>query len=266
MIDAGTSPTHVASGYLVFFRDGSLLAAPFGRDRLETSGPATKVVEKVGVTASGAPMLAVAGSGSLAYLSETSASHFVWVSRDGREETLSDTARQYVLPRLAPGGRRLVVSAGEDLWLQDTDRPALIKLTTQETTGNAYPVWTRDGRRVVFRTNAGLYVVDADGSGRSQRIEKTSGADFPNAISPDGQTLLVLRTTVDSGPDLYVLSLRGEPNPQPLVSTNAHEGGGQFSPDGKWLAYTSDEVGHFQVFLRPFPGGQRKWLVAESGK
>ena len=95
VIDAGTSPTHVASGYLVFFRDGSLLAAPFGRDRLEASGPATKVVEKVGVTASGAPMLAVAGSGSLAYLSETSASHLVWVSRDGHEESLSDTARQY---------------------------------------------------------------------------------------------------------------------------------------------------------------------------
>ena len=155
VIDAGTSPTHVASGYLVFFRDGSLLAAPFGRDRLEASGPATKVVEKVGVTASGAPMLAVARSGSLAYLSETSASHLVWVSRDGHEESLSDTARQYCLPRLAPGGRRLVVSAGEDLWLQDTDRPALIKLTTQETTGNAYPVWTRDGRRVVLGPTRG---------------------------------------------------------------------------------------------------------------
>jgi len=266
VIDAGTSPTHVTSGYLVFFRDGSLLAAPFDRERMETSGPATRVVEKVGVAASGAPMLAVAASGSLAYVSETSASHLVWVSRVGEEQPLSDAARQYVLPRLAPDGKRLVVSAGADLWLQDTDRPALIKLTTEETTGNAYPVWTRDGKRVVFRTNAGLYVVDADGSGRSERIAKTSGADYPNAITPDGETLLILRTTVDRGPDLYVMSLRGDPNPQPLVSTNAHEGGGQFSPDGKWLAYTSDEVGHFQVFLRPFPGGQRKWLVADSGK
>ena len=171
-----------------------------------------------------------------------------------------------ILPRLAPVGRRLVVSAGEDLWLQETDRPALIRLTTEATTGDVYPVWTPDARRVVFRTNAGLYVVEADGSGRSQRIPDTSGADYPNSITPDGETLLVLRTTVDKGPDLYVLSLRGDPNPRPLVSTKAHEGGGKFSPDGKWLAYTSDEVGQFQVFLRPFPEPERKWLVAQSGK
>jgi Tol biopolymer transport system component len=266
VIDAGTSPAHVAHGYLVFFRNGALLAAPFDRDRLQVSGSAAKVVEEVGVTASGAPMLAVAASGSVAYVSGTSTSHLVWVSRDGTEEPLSDVGRQYIQPRLATGGSRLVVSAGEDLWLQETDRPALIKLTTDATTGNAYPVWTPDARRVVFRTNAGLYVVDADGSGRSQRIPDTSGADYPNSITPDGETLLVLRTTVDKGADLYVLSLRGDPNPRPVVSTKAHEGGGKFSPDGKWLAYTSDEVGQFQVFLRPFPGPERKWLVAQSGK
>ena len=266
VIDAGTSPAHVSSGYLVFFRDGAMLVAPFDRDRLQTSGAATKVVEGVGVSASGAPMLAVAASGSVAYVSGTSASHLVWVARNGTEEPLSDVARQFILPRLAPGGKQLVVSAGEDLWLQDTHRPALTKLTTEATTGNAYPVWTRDGTRVVFRTNAGLYVVDADGSGRLKRIPETSGGDYPNSITPDGETLLVLRTTSDRGPDLYVLSLRGDPNPRPLVSTNAHEGGGQFSPDGKWVAYTSNEVGQFQVFVRPFPGPERKWLVAQSGK
>jgi Tol biopolymer transport system component len=265
MIDAGTSPAHVAHGYLVFFRDGALLAAPFDRDRLQMSGPAMKVIEEIGVTAAGAPMLAVAASGSVAYVSGTTASHLVWVSRNGTEEPLSEVGRQYILPRLAPTGKRLVVSAGEDLWLQDTDRPALVKLTTDATSGNAFPVWTPDGRHIVFRTNAGLYIVDADGSGRSQRIPETSGADYPNSITPDGETLLALRTTGDKGPDLYVLSLRGDPNPRPLVSTKAHEGGGKFSPDGKWLAYTSNEVGQFQVFLRPFPGPDRKWLVAQSG-
>ena len=266
VIDAGTSPAHVANGYLVFLRAGALLAVPFNRSRLQVSGPAMKIVEEVGVTASGMPMAAVAASGSLAYVSGTTASRLVWVSRDGTEEPVSDVGRQYILPRLAPGGKRLVVSAGEDLWLQETDRPALARLTTEATTGNAYPVWTPDGRRVVFRTNAGLYVVDADGSGRLQRIPDTSGADYPNSITPDGETLLVLRTTKDKGPDLYVLSLRGDPHPRLLVSSNAHEGGGKFSPDGKWLAYASNEVGQFQVFLRPFPGPDRKWLVAQSGK
>ena len=254
MIDAGTSPTYVARGYLVFLRAGALLAVPFDCNRLQVSGSAVKVVEEVGMTASGMPMAAVAASGSLAYVSGTTASHLMWVSRDGTEEPVSDVGRQYILAAgLAPGGKRLVVSAGEDLWLQETDRPALARLTTEATTGNAYPVWTPDGRRVVFRTNAGLYVIDADGSGRLQRIPETSGADYPNSITPDGETLLVLRTTRDKGPDLYVLSLRGDPHPRPLVSSNAHEGGGKFSPDGKWLAYASNEVGQFQVFLRPFP-------------
>ena len=119
---------------------------------------------------------------------------------------------------------------------------------------------------MVFRTNAGLYLMEADGSGRSQAIPETTTADYPNSVSPDGETLIFLRTTADRPADLYVLSLRGEPRPRPLVSTKAHEGGGQFSPDGKWVAYASDESGQFQVFLRPFPGPDRKWPVSQAGK
>jgi eukaryotic-like serine/threonine-protein kinase len=118
----------------------------------------------------------------------------------------------------------------------------------------------------VFRTNTGLYVMNADGSGRLEAIPATTTADFPNSVSPNGETLIFLRTTADMAADLYVLSLRGDPLPRPLVSTRAHEGGGQFSPDGKWVVYASNESGEFQVFLRPFPSPDRKWLVSPRGK
>ena len=265
--DSGTSPSYVESGHLIFFRGDTLLAAAFDEERLQVTGPAVKVIEQVGMTSVGAPMLAVSRAGSVAYTKGTAATQLVWVSRQGREQTLTDAGRQYAFPRLAPDGRHVVVSAGGDLWIQDTARPTLAKLTTDATTGNTHPVWTPDAKRVVFRTNTGLYWMDADGSGRSQAIPQTTTSDYPNSVSPDGETLIFLRTTANTSADLYVLSLRGEPRPRPLVSTKAHEGGGQFSlPDGKWVAYASDESGQFQVFLRPFPGPDRKWLVSQAGK
>jgi Tol biopolymer transport system component/predicted Ser/Thr protein kinase len=264
--DSGTSPSYVESGQLIFFRGDTLLAAAFDEEHLQVTGPAVRVIDQVGMTSVGAPMLAVSHSGSVAYTKGTAATQLVWVSRQGREQTLTDGGRQYAFPRLAPDGRHVVVSAGGDLWIQDTARPTLAKLTTDATTGNTHQVWTPDGKRVVYRTNAGLYWMDADGSGRSQAIPQTTTADYPNSVSPDGETLIFLRTTADTSADLYVLSLRGEPRPRPLVSTKAHEGGGQFSPDGKWVAYASDESGQFQVFLRPFPGPDRKWLVSQAGK
>jgi len=158
------------------------------------------------------------------------------------------------------------VSAGGDLWLQDTTRQLFSKVTTESTTGNTYPAWTQDGSRIVFRTNSGLYSTAADGSGRSELLPGTTVADYPNSISPDNDTLIFLRTTGATAADLYVTSLRGSQPPRAWVATKAHEGGAQFSPDGRWVAYASNEAGQFQVFLRPFPQPDRKWLVAQTGK
>jgi eukaryotic-like serine/threonine-protein kinase len=266
VVESGTSPVYIASGHLVFSRGGTLLIAPFDQERLQVAGPVAKIIDGVGVTAAGGPMLAVSRSGSVAYTSGTATTRLVWVSREGREGSLTDADRKYFFPRVAPDGKRVVVSASGDLWIMETARPTFQKLTTGATTGNSHPVWTPDSKRVVFRTNAGLYWMDADGSGRSEHIAETSTRDYPSSVSPKGETLVFLRTTGTTAADLYRLSLRGERRPEPLVSTTAHEGGGQFSPDGNWLAYSSDESGDFQVFLRPFPGPDRKWPVSQRGK
>ena len=266
IIDRGTSPAYVDRRHVVFFRGGAVLAVPYDAQRQQLTGPAVKIVDQVGLTATGVPLIAVSRSGSLVYIRGSLVSQLVWASRRGDEQTLSDIGRAFVFPRLSPDGRHLVVSAEGDLWIQNTSRPTLARLTTDMRSGNAYAVWTPDSKRVVFRTNAGLRWIDADGSGRSGAIPQTAHTDFPSSISVDRDTLLFLRTTLSGGADLYVLSLSGKFDPRPIVSTKAHEGGGQFSPDGHWIAYASDESGQFQVLLRPFPGPDQKWPVSQTGK
>ena len=211
-------------------------------------------------------MVSLSPTGVLAYASSAqAASHLVWVSREGVEEPIGITSRHYQNPRLAPDGRQVVVTANGDLWIQDTVRATFTRLTSNEMVGNSFPTWTRDGKRVVFRTQAGLRWIDADGSGRSEAIPATSVNDYPSSVSPDGKALAITRITPSTSADVYTLSLEGDPKAQVVVSGPAYEGGPQFSPDGRWLAYVSDESGTAQVYLRPYPGPGRRWQLSTQG-
>ena len=218
-------------------------------------------------SATGGPIVALSQTGVLAYASSTGqvTSHIVCVSREGVEEVVSSTPRHYQNPRLGPDGRQLVVTANGDLWIQDMTRATFTRLTSNDTVSNSFPVWTPDGKRVLFRTQAGLRWIDAEGSGQSEAIPGTSVNDYPSSVSPDGSTLAFTRIAADTSADVFALSLRGEPKPHAIVTGPAYEGGPQFSPDGRWLAYASDESGASQVYLRPYPGPDRRWLLSTHG-
>ena len=136
------------------------------------------------------------------------------------------------------------------MWLLDAQRAAFGPLTPTASLGSSYGTWTSDGQRVLFRTATGLFVAHANGSASPEAIADTSAADFPNSVSPDGNTLVLSRQTREMSGDVYALSLRGPSSPHALVSTPAYEGGGQLSYDGKWLLYTSDESGKFRMWTR----------------
>ena len=267
IVESGTFPLYSPSGHLVFFRDGALLGAPFDVDRLEVTGPVVRVLENLAVgTTMDAPLAALSNAGSLTYApSDAGTTQLVWVSRQGVEQPITETPRRYQYPRLAPDGRRTVVAAAGDLWIQDIARATLTRLTSEQTVGNAFPVWTPDGTRVLFRTLTGMYWTAADGSGHPEAIAGSLSGDLPCSVSRDGDTLAFMRQNAQTSRDIYVLSLRGQHRPRPVVSTFAYEGGAQFSPDGHWMAYASDESGQMQVYVRPFPGPDRRWPVSTQG-
>jgi Tol biopolymer transport system component len=251
----------------VFFRDGALLGAPFDVDRLEMTGPVVRVLENLAVgTTMDAPMAALSNAGSLTYApSDAGTTRLVWVSRQGVEQPITETPRRYQYPRLAPDGRRTAVATAGDLWIQDIPRATFTRLTSGQTVGNAFPLWTPDGTRVLFRTLTGMYWIAGNGSGHPQAIAGAVSGDIPCSVAPDGDTLAFMRQNAQTSRDVYVLSLGGQFRPRPVVNSPAFEGGAQFSPNGRWMAYASDESGQMQVYVRPFPGPDRRWQVSTQG-
>ena len=267
IVESGTFPLYAPSGHLVFFRDGALLGAPFDVDRLKVTGPVVRVLENLAVgTTMDAPLAALSNAGSLTYApGDAGTTQLVWVSRQGVEVPITETPRRYQYPRLAPDGLRAVVVTAGDLWIQDIARATFTRLTTEQTVGNAFPVWTPDGTRVLFRTLTGMSWTAADGTGHPEAIAGSLSGDLPCSVSRDRDTLAFMRQNSQTSRDIYVLSLSGRTRPQPVVSTFAFEGGPQFSPDGHWMTYASDESGQMQVYVRPFPGPDRRWPVSTRG-
>ena len=267
VIDAGSYPLYATSGHLLFFRDDALLAAPFDVSRLQVTGPAISVLRDISLDQFGAPLVTVSSAGSLAYIPrEQATKRLVWVSRQGVEQPITDVSRSYKNPRLSPDGQRIVVEvAGGALWIQDVTRSTFTRLTTGDTLGNTFPLWTPDARGVLFRTLTGIRRVDPDSGGTTQVIGTTMHYSLPTSVSPDGQTLAYIQQTPETSGDLYALSLQGDPQPRAVVKTSGYDGGGQFSPDGQWLAYVSNEAGQFDVYVRPYPGPDRKVQVSTDG-
>jgi serine/threonine-protein kinase len=265
IVERGTFPLYAPSGHLVFYRDGGLLAAPFDTNRLQLTGSPTRVIENLPPTSINVPLVGASG-GTLVYAPTTLTSRLVWVSRQGAEQSITETLRTYANPRVAPDGHRVLVQAG-DLWIQDVARATFTRLTSGEAvlSGGGFPVWAPDGSRIVFRTMGGLRWLAVDGGGRGEAISGTTSADYPGSISPDGARLLFVRLSPDTSGDLYLASLGGNSQTQAILKTPAYEGSARFSPDGKWIAYSSNESGQMEVFVRPYPAPDRKWQVSTQG-
>jgi serine/threonine-protein kinase len=258
-------PMYAPGGTLIFLRGGALFAARLDPGALKLAGEPVRMVDQVAVTSSGAPIAAVSANGTLVYAAaDATAATLVSVTRQGVETPLQGEPRSYSAPRLSPDGQRVVVASdGSRLWMRDSIRGLFTPLTPPET-NTGWPVWTPDGR-VLYRSISGVHWVGTDGRGGGGIIVGTSQQDVPCSVSPDGTTLAFLRISPDTQTDIYTLGLNGRSAPQPLVRTPAFEGGPRFSPDGRWIAYASNESGRFQVYIRPFPGPDRRFQVSTEG-
>jgi eukaryotic-like serine/threonine-protein kinase len=226
-----------------------------------------RVVKNVGLDFNGAPLVSVSPTGVLAYVpSGTGTSRLVWVSREGAEQPITDTPARYQSPRLPPDGNRIAVNMSGNPRVFDITRKTFTRMTADDSVGLGFTAWDPRGTRVAFRSRTGMRWIDVDSARRSQPLLGSTGVrGIPNSIGPDGDTLAFTRQDGETSGDVYVASLMGRSPPRPVVRTPAYEGCAQLSPDGRWLAYASNESGRFQVYVRPFDESQRRFAVSSDG-
>ena len=274
---AGISPRYVETGHLVFgAQDGSIRAVPFDTKRLEITGSPVSLVEGVVVKTLGAADFSISDGGHLVYVESPGGTvgrrTLVWVDRTGREERLEAPPRAYAYPRISPDDLRVSVDINDredDIWIWNLDRGPLTRVTFSGE-AEAYAEWTLKGDRVVFVSQRegpyNLFWKAADGTMEVERLTTSPNVQAPNAISPDGTTVVFRESVLGNGYDLRLLTLDGDPAGEALVATEFNELNAALSQDGRWLAYQSDVSGQTEVYVRPFDvDNGRSTQVASGG-
>jgi Tol biopolymer transport system component len=227
-------------------------------------------------TTNGGVDAVVAGDGTLAYVSGRVGAGalrtLVWVDRQGRETPIPAPPRAYVLPRLSPDGTRVAVNAQDqeqDLWIWGLARTTLTRATF-DPAFDSFPVWTPDGRRVVFSSDrAGarnLFGQAADGTGAVERLTDSPNEQSVTAVSPDGRQLIFTEVGPKTFEDVMQVELDGTHRVTPLVQSPFIERNGIVSPDGRWLAYEANDSGRGEIYVRPYPDvNSGHWQVSTTG-
>jgi len=274
LIPGGSNPHYAATGHIVYGVEGTLRAVPFDLDAVEVKGDPIPVLEGVVTQFRGDAHFSLAEDGTLVYVPRTGGGvaeqlTFVWVDREGREEPVAAEPRVYQEFSLSPDGTKIAVRVigpeNQDVWIYDLERDTQMRLTFDPAT-EVFPIWTPDGQWVAFGSSDGpLSWKAADGTGKVETLVESPSNQYPQVFSADG-TALVFQDRNSAGPDLGMLSLEGERTSTPLLETEFLELNAALSPDGRWMAYESNESGQFEVYVRPFPdvtGG--RWQVSSGG-
>ncbi len=279
LIQEGGDGQYVETGHLIFAAAGALRAVRFDPIRLEALGDPVTVVERVMMKPTGAANYAISRAGTLVYMvagvvEQTMPHSLVWVDRKGHEEPTGAPLRAYGTPRLSPDGTRVAVEVyGEntDIWIWDFARETLRRLTFDS--GNGMSVWTPDGRQIIFESGStgmpNVYKQAADGTGTVERLSTGATPQWPTSITPDGKWVAGFDLLPKAVPNIVFLPVTrpaGESPVEPLAKTRFKGAIADFSPDGRYLAYESDESGRNEVYVRPFPRVDNgRWQVSTAG-
>jgi Tol biopolymer transport system component len=196
-----------------------------------------------------------------------------WFDRQGKQVEAVGPLGNYRGIDLAPDGRHVAAHRhdgnGGDIWVTDLSRSTTSRFTFDASQENSSPIWSPDGTRIVYASfrggKSGLYEKLANNAGTEERIFESDNTTVPMSWSPDGSSIVYLVIDPKTGWDLWMLPLSGGATPSPLLRTPFNESHGQISPDGKWLAYYSNETGRTEVYVRPYPRGAGKWQISTNG-
>ena len=270
----GAYPVYSPSGHILYqtnrYQSG-LWALPFSIQTLEPTGEAFPIAENVGGPSVGA-------DGTLVYLDflRGEGQQLVWRDRGGRKLGVIGQPQEIIrFPALSPDGGRVAVVGTEDsnvdVWVHEVDRPLRRRLTFHAAS-EGRPTWSPSGKEITFRSsrqgNADIYSRPADGTGEPELLAGTDLPELPNDWSPDGKHLLYRVDDPENGYDLWYLKRNeagGSFDSVPFLQTSFNEFSAKFSPQGRFVAYVSDQSGQYQVYVRPFPEGEGQWQVSTQG-
>jgi serine/threonine-protein kinase len=275
LVEGGMNPRYSPSGHLVYARKGSLFAVPFDLTRLEVTGQPFPVQDGVLMSANtGSAEFAIGGDGTLVYAAgpvEGNERLLVWVDRTGKAEPLDLPRRSYLHPRLSPDGQQLAIEVEgptHDLFTYDFARGVFTKVTFDGL--SHWPFWTPRGDRLTFRSmrtgSMSMWWMPADRSGPEERLTEIGQWQTGASWSPDGKALaFTTANDPETAPDVYVLPLEGDRTPRPLAKSRFAEAAPRFSPDGRWVAYGSNESGRPEIYVQPWPGPGPKIQISTEG-
>ena len=276
-IPVALTATYLPTGHLLFETMSGLTAAPFDLSRLEVTGTPVTVVEEVLTdTVLGFAHYAVSENGTLFYIPGLVDSRMLWVDRGGGATALMDAQHPYFIPRLSPDGTRVAMVIYDDavsqrhIWVYELDRGALTRLTFGE--GHSTdPVWSPDGTRIAFVSNRSgtwkPYWKSSDGSGEVMELPYSDSQLEPmtSSWSPDGERLFFKEVGEAGDWNIGAVRVDGTAEPQVLLGTPYEELFPSLSPDGRFLAYTSNETGRREVYVRAFPDLTGKKQISTNG-
>ena len=276
LIDGATSPHYVSTGHLVYEQGGSLFAVPFDIAHLELSGTPVRLSSspQMSIGQITEAQLALSPSGTMAYVPGPDTTDvdrtLVWVNRNGLAVPVSDMHRPYASPRISPDGQRIAVSILESgnyqIWIYDLERGTLSRLTHEKS--NAEGVWSPDGKQIAFASNltgpTNIYAVSADGNSSPERLTAGQFAQLPSSWSKDNVLLWTEANPTTVG-DIWALSPHKNAGPISFRKTLFDEFEPAFSPDGRFIAYVSNDSGTYEVYVQTYSGPYRRWQISTRG-
>ena len=276
LIERGMYGRYLPSGHLLFVRGTTVLAAPFDAGRLAVTGTATPVLDGVATRpAEGSAHLAVSSSGTLAYVADVDLKaprRLMWLKADGSASPVGIEPKRFLLPELSPDGRMVATvidDAEPDIWIADIER-GVVRRFTDAPGGQTFPTWASDSRRLFYSSEEPAYHIYQQSVGATVPPVRLVTGDYdavPQSVVPAGDGLVFTLSDPTTQSDIWLLPLTGERKPRPIVKTRFAETNAEVSPDGRWLAYASDESGRVEVYVQGFPeGGDRIQVSIDGGE